>query len=310
MRGRLGHGAVVIGAVGLIPASAGQTGHASKTRQAGGAHPRECGADYQPRSPSLIRRGSSPRVRGRQTPGLLDLWKTRLIPASAGQTHLPGRVATAPRAHPRECGADCDSHSNGIRRVGSSPRVRGRQGVPIGNEAIAGLIPASAGQTNCPAMWCFNARAHPRECGADPNSELDILSSRGSSPRVRGRLMDQISAKVASGLIPASAGQTAVRTGWGKWCRAHPRECGADDLPVRAGDIVEGSSPRVRGRRLGAHPHHNSAGLIPASAGQTVDEILVGVDRGAHPRECGADLPAPCGLPTGTGSSPRVRGRL
>ena len=52
----------------------------------------------------------------------------------------------------------------------------------------------------------------------------------GSSPRVRGRLDFTASIARDEGLIPASAGQTLDRRGKTGTCRAHPRECGADQL--------------------------------------------------------------------------------
>ena len=92
------------------------------------------------------------------------------------------------------------------------------------------------------------------------------------------------------GLIPACAGQTIGATI----------------------DVTDpsGSSPRVRGRHLLhlLHPHHNR--LIPACAGQTRFSGTVGNVNRAHPRVCGADSSQPENGVPGSGSSPRVRGRL
>ena len=131
----------------LIPASAGQTCHASKTRQAGGAHPRECGADAARESGVTWDQGSSPRVRGRRRYRNYGFHWHGLIPASAGQTAATIRDASAPSAHPRECGADPGVQSWGCMGVGSSPRVRGRPRYHHRCFHQSRLIPASAGQT-------------------------------------------------------------------------------------------------------------------------------------------------------------------
>ena len=59
-----------------------------------------------------------------------------------------------------------------------------------------------------------------------------------------------------------------------------------------ADDVVhsKGSSPHVRG----APPCHLQSGhvhgIIPACAGSTVDQFVVGLERGDHPRMCGEHL--------------------
>ena len=111
------------------------------------------------------------------------------------------------------------------------------------------------------------------------------------------------------GLIPAGAGQTVPSLSTLRKAWAHPRGCGADPLTALVRGLHPGSSPRVRGRLDNGNLHVLLQGLIPAGAGQTAPPSPCARVRRAHPRGCGADLPA-CdawiGLP---GSSPRVRGR-
>ena len=174
--------------------------------------------------------------------------------------------------------------------MGSSPRVRGRQRTRKRVGPAFGLIPASAGQT---PLRCFSTtprRAHPRECGADPEAYQAATATLGSSPRVRGRRGVGVDEILVGGLIPASAGQTTKRTPE-DWSHA-------------------GSSPRVRGRRSMSSSSGSESGLIPASAGQTNVCATWRLTATAHPRECGADCFPPCGGVRLSGSSPRVRGRL
>ena len=90
--------------VRLIPARAGKTraGHRGTVRSR--AHPRACGENCTPRRGGRAGNGSSPRVRGKQTPYRRRLDAGRLIPARAGKTG-PAHAACSPaRAHPRACG--------------------------------------------------------------------------------------------------------------------------------------------------------------------------------------------------------------
>ena len=310
VRGRRGRRSVEVRGHGLIPAGAGQT--RDKHGQAGalGAHPRGCGADGTRPTTCTRQRGSSPRVRGRLRIEVVDGQATGLIPAGAGQTVRRPRLVRCPWAHPRGCG--------------------GRLVCSVFRLVLAGLIPAGAGQTRNSFLRGFVARAHPRGCGADRTADVHTASTKGSSPRVRGRLMlappsrragrahprgcgadtvmrsrssgsggssprvrgrlqQTIQAGGGLGLIPAGAGQTRHRMVPRRRLRAHPRGCGADSELLSPWVCCPGSSPRVRGRQDCGRAYRVDEGLIPAGAGQT---------------HAGASLAS-----SGTGSSPRVRGR-
>ena len=151
--------------------------------------------------------------------------------------------------------------------------------------------------------------AHPRGCGADVFGAGNEALDWGSSPRVRGRLDFTNTHPAVGGLIPAGAGQTTpAATSTCSW-RAHPRGCGADGLGVGFAGEAAGSSPRVRGRRMGRRRPRYARGLIPAGAGQTLQQPCPATRRTAHPRGCGADLIVSDAFARVTGSSPRVRGR-
>ena len=192
---------------------------------------------------------------------------------------------------------------------GSSPRVRGRPPRWWLSRVRSRLIPACAGQTATLPRLTGLARAHPRVCGADHSQRAGAAPSRGSSPRVRGRRLLPQLLKLSRGLIPACAGQTLNRRSARIHPRAHPRVCGADGGLQPAEVLVEGSSPRVRGRLRVSGLVVGHGGLIPACAGQTWSRAFRLRDLRAHPRVCGADWPRLYGFFLGRGSSPRVRGR-
>ena len=212
-----------------------------------------------------------------------------LIPACAGQTAFHFSASCWAWAHPRVCGADELPRPVSFACAGSSPRVRGRQPPAFRCSCTAGLIPACAGQTAID----------------DAREKIGT----GSSPRVRGRLRVHLACLLDFGLIPACAGQTPRSRARCPARRAHPRVCGADLLTPPSGKPAGGSSPRVRGRRRLTLCRGTQRGLIPACAGQTIQEIHQMSTALAHPRVCGADLSSRSIREAWPGSSPRVRGR-
>ena len=116
----------VAGVPRIIPASAGQTRCASSYSGYHADHPRECGANrFRPRI-KWTPTGSSPRVRGKQSPARRPCRTTRIIPASAGQTFDNALSDPRHSDHPRECGANFATLVGSQLQNGSSPRVRGK----------------------------------------------------------------------------------------------------------------------------------------------------------------------------------------
>ena len=147
-----------------------------------------------------------------------------------------------------------------------TPPVNGKQ---VREASHDGLIPAGAGQTPAPTSDATARWAHPRRCGADLNPDASMVYQRGSSPRVRGRLVSFLGVAAPVGLIPAGAGQTTCADSQRSRSWAHPRGCAADNSSASGSAGNSGSSPRVRGRPPGLQPHRAGRGLIPAGAGQT-----------------------------------------
>ena len=135
------------------------------------------------------------------------------------------------------------------------------------------------------------------------------MVAEGSSPRVRGKLKHSFADLDKSRLIPACAGKTRTSSPCPPPRRAHPRVCGENINARVAAWFASGSSPRVRGKH--ASPGSQSPGprLIPACAGKTKMVADLNTRLGAHPRVCGENTGDVTGELSGTGSSPRVRGK-
>ena len=253
--------------------------------------------------------GSSPRVRGKRTSRVAATVLPRLIPARAGKTPWRAPTRAAAWAHPRACGENANMLIRECWARGSSPRVRGKPGAGRVGQGLGRLIPARAGKTGKSMLLAVPVGAHPRACGENGRPGSRRRRAVGSSPRVRGKRMVWPSKTATPRLIPARAGKTpcSVTSTWVPG--AHPRACGENPripCPVRAQD---GSSPRVRGKRIGG-PHAQAlARLIPARAGKTCPSALRIVGPRAHPRACGENEPVRALVLDCDGSSPRVRGK-
>ena len=131
----------------------------------------------------------------------------------------------------------------------------------------------------------------------------------GSSPRVRGKLLNYLMGAFLARLIPACAGKTDRPRAPGAPGRAHPRVCGENLRLYALGALAGGSSPRVRGKRTDSERLETLTGLIPACAGKTPQPSQAIPWARAHPRVCGENTVIfPCSS-IALGSSPRVRGK-
>ena len=208
-----------------------------------------CGAHFPARSSKRRWQGSSPRVRGSLRADRLRHWRARIIPAGAGLTAPPCPTSLHGWDHPRGCGAHSSFSSDGLRILGSSPRVRGSQ-QDVRNKAYRlGII--------------------PRGCGAHEPYITNVGPFWGSSPRVRGSPTVYKKTRAAWGIIPAGAGLTRASSDPQRLHGDHPRGCGAHYLMRSAVWSDSGSSPRVRGSQTSRYTIFVGTRIIPAGAGLT-----------------------------------------
>ena len=135
------------------------------------------------------------------------------------------------------------------------------------------------------------------------------MNAEGSSPRVRGKLLQFVYTMRFLGLIPACAGKTATGNAYIKVERAHPRVCGENTIWAAPLVPKTGSSPRVRGKLDELQSRISDAGLIPACAGKTTASQSRESESQAHPRVCGENSAIWFLRFRSPGSSPRVRGK-
>ena len=233
---------------GYIPACAGEAGGRPGARPGTGVHPRVCGGSPRSSTAPATKAGTSPRVRGKPQFTSVEGEEVRYIPACAGEAarrplhHRPGAV------HPRVCGGSSLRSRISSSDNGTSPRVRGKRRLWNWGKTPMRYIPACAGEALQYTQACIAWRVHPRVCGGSATSSLVRLSSSGTSPRVRGKLVDAADPRLDRGYIPACAGEARLPPPERRLGRVHPRVCGGSPYQMRSMSRSHGTSPRVRGK--------------------------------------------------------------
>ena len=171
-------------------------------------------------------------------------------------------------------------------------------------------IPAYAGKTVLLPLSFRLLPEHPRVCGENDRVQPCRLWLPGTSPRMRGKQVEVFHHFPPAGNIPAYAGKTEF-TGPGIIALGeHPRVCGENRGTTGTLVAFYGTSPRMRGKlacSLGAIPRSRN---IPAYAGKTSGHDPIGGGQPEHPRVCGENMTGDGEHGSGTGTSPRMRGKL
>ena len=149
---------------------------------------------------------------------------------------------------------------------------------------------------------------HPRVCGEHCHVVGHARRISGSSPRMRGTLLEHVAVGAGDGIIPAYAGNTIRNATSLRKTGDHPRVCGEHVMMVGSFRLSKGSSPRMRGTLDALIIGVNRSGIIPAYAGNTGKARVLVSSHRDHPRVCGEHQERRGHLRFVSGSSPRMRG--
>ena len=132
--------------IGITPARAGKSSAISWEVYSLVHHPRACGEELGGGIMAKAKKGSPPRVRGREFPDEVLSAPSGITPARAGKRQ-PRPGDTPPRGdHPRACGEESKAPETVVWSLGSPPRVRGRA-IPTSLICVGSRItPARAGK--------------------------------------------------------------------------------------------------------------------------------------------------------------------
>ena len=145
--------------------------------------------------------------------------------------------------------------------------MRGTRFYSIFNLRRSRFIPAWAGNTSYCGYGSPPVPVHPRVGGEHRCSGGYVRLPFGSSPRVRGTHQPFIFAILASGFIPAFAGNTGLIQSPSQSGSVHPRVCGEHDGRAHGFCVFRGSSPRVRGTRSTKERSKRKSGSSPRVRG-------------------------------------------
>ena len=154
--------------------------------------------------------GSPPRVRGKPFLHTSAHTKGRITPACAGKTRILAVPSHSSQDHPRVCGENNRGAAAFTLEVGSPPRVRGKRGQPFGIFKVKGITPACAGKTTETNFTIIDGWDHPRVCGENLSLQVHSKITRGSPPRVRGKLGSFDEITFSTRITPACAGKTPL----------------------------------------------------------------------------------------------------
>ena len=191
-----------------------------------GVHPRVSGENSTSFCRADLKKGSSPRERGKLLPGNPGQGPLRIIPARAGKTPRAARFCVRTTDHPRSRGENPQGGALLCAHHGSSPLARGKRVGLLCVPAPIRIIPARAGKTYAAGGFAWAGWDHPRSRGENEWVCCAYQRPYGSSPLARGKPMPQEGLPGQAGIIPARAGKTAYLWICPDAHRDHPRSRG------------------------------------------------------------------------------------
>ena len=198
----------------------------------------------------------------------------RSIPACAGEPLGSVPLLYTTEVYPRVCGGTHEGQQPGGGIRGLSPRVRGNLARCRQPRNRRRSIPACAGEPATGSWAIYPGPVYPRVCGGTTSAPLKPKSVSGLSPRVRGNPL-KLPRRLGRGRsIPACAGEPTRYLGHSVDTTVYPRVCGGTIADLLAETANNGLSPRVRGNQYMTGRPAESAGSIPACAGEPVQHCL------------------------------------
>ena len=104
-------------------------------------------------------------MRGKALRGFQVHGDAGITPACAGKSFRPIWGVEKTPDHPRMCGEKRVLSSPSFAKIGSPPRMRGKEGVALLSGQIVGITPAYAGKRAAANFHLGTTRDHPRVCG-------------------------------------------------------------------------------------------------------------------------------------------------
>ena len=133
--------------------------------------------------------------------------------------------------------------------------------------------------------------------------------SRGTSPRVWGKLHPAAHPSDARRNIPTRVGKTFRRGLSWRAPTEHPHACGENEIGIETRSYIDGTSPRVWGKPGVRRPCGVEPRNIPTRVGKTRTASRSPSRATEHPHACGENFGAAATRARKRGTSPRVWGK-
>ena len=210
-----------------------------------------------------------------------------ITPAYAGKSNDHSCISVWNGDHPRVCGEKKSLHSVPVVRVGSPPRMRGKERGSVCSSYFARITPAYAGKSEKVNGAGNSFQDHPRVCGEKVSSTSPMKCLKGSPPRMRGKGSLVCPFCSRSGITPAYAGKRFIGQSPQDYTGDHPRVCGEKLSFAQTYCFRSGSPPRMRGKDQLSCVERCQDGITPAYAGKRAPPYSPGCFLRDHPRVCG-----------------------
>ena len=191
----------------ITPAYAGKSSRPLRPPECRKDHPRVCGEKAAILRAVCVPIGSPPRMRGKAGPNSAHNAASGITPAYAGKSSNVPSAFRCGRDHPRVCGEKAFVRSCCASRTGSPPRMRGKVCTYSATEHGYGITPAYAGKSRPDPEPDAGTGDHPRVCGEKSMDFSSSFTSKGSPPRMRGKVNLSIPTRSCQGITPAYAGK-------------------------------------------------------------------------------------------------------
>ena len=171
----------------------------------------------------------------------------RFIPAHVGNTRERRSQREIRPVHPHACGEHQNRFGLILRFLGSSPRMWGTPANQPRLGKYIRFIPTHVGNTPQTTPLTSPQTVHPHACGEHRPSVHPPNDPDGSSPRMWGTQVPQLSGPLGTRFIPTHVGNTIAGIGVLPLQTVHPHACGEHLRTSIFSMIAPGSSPRMWG---------------------------------------------------------------
>ena len=174
---------------GITPAYAGKRPKSFTDDRRCGDHPRVCGEKKRLSTCAQQAEGSPPRMRGKAARAVDGKSPPGITPAYAGKSYTRTCYAYNVWDHPRVCGEKRHTTKPEHSKIGSPPRMRGKDRSAARASSGNGITPAYAGKSCHPHLKKALPGDHPRVCGEKYDTYHPHMHLLGSPPRMRGKAL-------------------------------------------------------------------------------------------------------------------------